>query len=730
MMRRSQVLLACLLLLFALPLFAQLQEPSRPINLIIDSDMAIDVDDVGDHAVMWALANRGEVNVLAIICSSANDYSAPTMRAIANYYGHPNVPIGAHKGSTPGVPGNLSNYTYQIANQFGTPGDTRFNYPDAVTVYRQALVSAPDNSVYIVSNGYYQPLRDLLQSPPDAISPLTGRQLVAQKVRRLVSSGGYYPSGLTGNFQFDPDAASYVFANWPGEIVSSGSEVGNDVITGPSTTSDPAQDPVKAAYNLYQTAQGQSSATTPAWGQIALLYAARGGIGTNFSIGGYNGQTVVWDSTQSQPGYDFWSQTPSVGHSYIEKAISPAAMAAILNPLLQSSSNMPILRTISPTSVQAGSPGQTIALTGTNFFNDSQVLFNGNSRPTTFVRGTQLGVQLSPSDLAQAGNQALSVLNSSEGGWQSNIITLNVYVSTPTLTGISPSSAIAGSGPVTLTATGTNFINSSVIQVNGATYSTTFVSSTQLTSTLTATDLATAGWLSITVATPGGGMSAPLTFTVNNPLPSLSSISPSSVSAGSPGFTLTLTGSNFVPNSVVQVNGASRATTFVSATQLTASIPASDLTAGAYLSITVTSPTPGGGTSAAVTLTVNNPLPSIASISPSTVIALGGSFTLTVNGSGFIRGSVVRFDGSPTPTTFISPTQLQAQISSNQIISIGQHSITVFNPAPGGGTSNSATLTVVSLLVKVVAPNVELTAALEVRPEPYVRREPFFPELV
>ncbi|PYU17608.1 MAG: hypothetical protein DMG32_27665, partial [Acidobacteria bacterium] len=150
----------------------------------------------------------------------------------------------------------------------------------------------------------------------------------------------------------------------------------------------------------------------------------------------------------------------------------------------------------------------------------------------------------------------------------------------------------------------------------------------------------------------------------------------------------------------------------------------------AYLSITVSSPTPGGGTSAAVTLTVNNPLPSIASISPSTVIALGGSFTLTVNGSGFIRGSVVRFDGSPTPTTFISPTQLQAQISSNQIISIGQHSITVFNPAPGGGTSNSATLTVVSLLVKVVAPNVELTAALEVRPEPYVRREPFFPELV
>ncbi|PYU21137.1 MAG: nucleoside hydrolase, partial [Acidobacteria bacterium] len=65
MIKRSQFMLACLGLFFALPLFAQLQEPSPPVNLIIDSDMAVDADDVGDHAVMWALANRGEVKVLA-----------------------------------------------------------------------------------------------------------------------------------------------------------------------------------------------------------------------------------------------------------------------------------------------------------------------------------------------------------------------------------------------------------------------------------------------------------------------------------------------------------------------------------------------------------------------------------------------------------------------------------------------------------------------------------------
>src|SRR5262249_59521668 len=105
---------------------------------------------------------------------------------------------------------------------------------------------------------------------------------------------------------------------------------------------------------------------------------------------------------------------------------------------------------------------------------------------------------------------------------------------------------------------------------------TTFVSATQLTAALTAGDTSTAGSLSITVNTPGGGTSAAVTFTVTNPVPSLTSISPSSATAGGPGFTLTVNGSNFVSASVVQVNGANRTTTFVSSTQLTAAIPATD----------------------------------------------------------------------------------------------------------------------------------------------------------
>src|SRR5882724_11334514 len=318
--------LICLFLLSARPLVSQLLQPVAPINLLLDADTAISVDDVGDQAVMWALVNRGEVKVLAIVCSSANDFSAPTMRAIANYDGHPDVPIGAHQGSTPNLESSAtSKYAQQITNQFGTPGDTRANYPDAVTVYRQALAGAPDNSVYIVANGYYEPLQGLLQTPGDSISSLTGAQLVAQKVVRLVMGAGFFPSGNEHNLRVDADAASFVFANWPApaQIVSVGVEESQDVFTGPSSTADPTKDPVAAAWQLFN-----GGGTVPGFGQVPLLFAVRG-MGTNFTAPGFNGQTTVNSFSQSPAGSNNWTQTPNMGHSYLTKQATATQLEAI-----------------------------------------------------------------------------------------------------------------------------------------------------------------------------------------------------------------------------------------------------------------------------------------------------------------------------------------------------------------------------------------------------------------
>lgn len=189
-------------------------------------------------------------------------------------------------------------------------------------------------------------------------------------------------------------------------------------------------------------------------------------------------------------------------------------------------------------------------------------------------------------------------------------------------------------------------------------------------------------------------MAGAVTVTSTNPVPTTTSISPTSKNVGDATFTLTVNGTNFVSGSVVRFAGSDRTTTYVSATQLTATIPASDLTAVGNYSITVFNPTPGGGTSNAQTLAVVNPVPTTTSISPTSKNVGDATFTLTVNGTNFISDSVVQFAGSNRSTVYVSSTQLTATIPASDLTTVGTYAITVFTPTPGGGTSNAQTFTV------------------------------------
>jgi hypothetical protein len=272
----------------------------------------------------------------------------------------------------------------------------------------------------------------------------------------------------------------------------------------------------------------------------------------------------------------------------------------------------------------------------------------------------------------------------------------------PATTGLSPSLAAAGGPAFTLTVNGGNFVSDSVVQWNGSSRTTTYVSATQLTAAISAADIATAGTAQMTVfnPAPGGGTSNAQTFTItvpDNPVPAISSLSPSSATAGGSAFTLTVDGSDFVTGSVVQWNGSSRTTTFVSSTQLTAAIPAADIATAGTAQVTVFNPAPGGGTSNAQTFTiteVNNPVPVTTGLSPASATAGGPAFALTVNGTGFVTGSVVQWNGVDRTTTFVSANQLTAAIPAADIATAGTSQVTVFNPAPGGGTSNAQTFTI------------------------------------
>ncbi len=180
----------------------------------------------------------------------------------------------------------------------------------------------------------------------------------------------------------------------------------------------------------------------------------------------------------------------------------------------------------------------------------------------------------------------------------------------------------------------------------------------------------------------------------NNPVPTLTTLSPSSAMEGSAGFTLTVTGTRFVPTSVVNWAGSARTTTYVSATELTAVINAANVAKAGTYRVTVTNPVPGGGTSAGLNFTVDNPVPTLISISPSSATHGGKAFTLTATGTNYVSTSSIEWNGTKLTTKFVSSTSLTATVSAADIATKGTASVTVFNPTPGGGTTAPLTFTI------------------------------------
>ena len=180
----------------------------------------------------------------------------------------------------------------------------------------------------------------------------------------------------------------------------------------------------------------------------------------------------------------------------------------------------------------------------------------------------------------------------------------------------------------------------------------------------------------------------------SNPRPIISSISPASATAGDADLTLTVNGTNFISTSTVRWGGADRATSFVSETQLTAAISTADIATAGTAKVTVVNPTPGVGTSGDSTFTINNPVPFLSSISPTSATSGGALFTLTVTGSNFVNGAQVKWDGDSRTTHFGSSTQLTADILATDIATAGTANITVVNPAPVSGPSNTSPFTI------------------------------------
>jgi hypothetical protein len=398
---------------------------------------------------------------------------------------------------------------------------------------------------------------------------------------------------------------------------------------------------------------------------------------------------------------------------------SPAASLTIGNPSIAAIQ-------LNPTALIAGtSSPTTITVSGETFVPASVVQVGGIARATTYVNPTTLTFVATAADQATTGTLAVTVTNPAPGGGTSP--TASLAVNNPSVGAIQLSPAALNAqatSTATITVTGNTFVSGSVVQVNGIARATTYVNSTTLTFVATVADQATAATLAVTVTNPmpGGGTSAATNLTVNDPAVGAIQLNPEvlNAQATSPA-TITVTGGTFVPASVVQVGGVARATTYVSPTTLTFVATVADQANAATLAVTVANPAPGGGTSPAVSLTVNDPPVGAIQLTPSAVIAGTASpTTITVTGSSFVPASQVLVNSVARATTYVSPTTLTFAATVADQASVAWLGVTVTNPAPGGGTSPVATLTVSAPTATPVITGMTPASIISGSPDTYI----------
>jgi len=341
----------------------------------------------------------------------------------------------------------------------------------------------------------------------------------------------------------------------------------------------------------------------------------------------------------------------------------------------------PTLTKLSPSSVNAGGAAFTLTVTGTNYISGAKIYFGAYALTTKYVKSTELTATVPTSLLGKAAKVSVTV---STTGGKSGALSFTILPPKPVITKLVPATAIAGGPKFTVSIEGKNFITGAKAKWGATALTTTYKSSTLLTASIPASLIAKSGTANVTVTTTGGTTTASK-FTVTAPVPIISELSPSSAIAGNPQFTLTILGYNFIAGAAAKWNSTALVTTYKSATEVTAMVPATLVAKQGTADITVTT---SKGKSAAAVFTIKPPRPAITKLSPSSVIANGPAFTLSITGTSFVSGAVAKWiakSGTTTlTTTYKSSTLVTAAVPAALITSAGTATVTVTTPS---GTS-------------------------------------------
>lgn len=313
----------------------------EPVRFIFDTDIGNDVDDVLALGMIHALQSRGELDLVAVTLTKDATEAPAFVDAVNTFYGRGNIPIGiTNSGVTPDTGKFLG-----LANARNDRGEllyphdlTKEKTESAVHVLRKVLTESKDQSVVIAQVGFSTNLSDLLKSPADSISPLSGKDLVAQKVKLLsVMAGAFTPiDGNAGYGEYnvvqDIKSAQNLVRNWPGKIVYSGFEIG---IAVPYPAESILKDylyvehhPLSESYILYEPPPHNR----PTWDLTSVLYAI-------YPDRGYFGVSPSGSVDFTDDGKTQFSASETGRHHYL--TLTDAQRIRVIEALVQLSSQPP-----------------------------------------------------------------------------------------------------------------------------------------------------------------------------------------------------------------------------------------------------------------------------------------------------------------------------------------------------------------------------------------------------
>lgn len=354
----------------------------------------------------------------------------------------------------------------------------------------------------------------------------------------------------------------------------------------------------------------------------------------------------------------------------------------------------PQISSVAPNDFEAQDTAITLTVSGTDFVHRSTVRLDGTALHTTFVNGSTLRAKVPPALMATAGGHFVTVVTSEPGGGTTLAVSVFVEAAIAVISDVSPSDVMALSPAVELTIAGDRFKTGCVIYADTAALVTQRISATQLKATLPVELLRRSDTLMLRALNPNSNSSVEVPLVVRGPAPVVTGLGTSQIDAGLDSFDLHINGTGFLQNSVASFAGASRPTSWISATELVLHLPADDIGQTGVFPVEVTTPAPGGGHSAAVNLTLVNGVPALTGVPSRSVTAGVPGFTITVYGTGFVTTSTISWNGTAIPTSYISGSRLTGSVPAGLVATPGIGNVVVVNPAPGGGSSAPTAITV------------------------------------